>query len=238
MQRARNWGVERAMTARSNTGHGCALPALTVDYADFTPADARARYAHQQFGRYLQGRVLDIGCRDATLHGLLPDCQYTGLDIVGQPDIWLNLETDLPLPFDDKAFDAVVCADVLEHVDSLYAAFDELLRVSARHVVVSLPNCWVAARVPIAKGSGDFLHSGLPVDPPTDRHKWFFSLSQARQFIHGRLARREDFEIVEECATEKPRLLIRRLLRRARDPDQARYLNRYAHTYWAVLARK
>jgi hypothetical protein len=57
----------------------------------------------------------------------------------GAADVVTDLERGT-LPFDDRSFETVVAADVLEHVDSMHAFFDELCRVADRHVIVSLPN--------------------------------------------------------------------------------------------------
>jgi hypothetical protein len=130
-----------------------------------------------------------------------------------------------------------VCTDVLEHLDNLHAIFGELLRVAGAFVVLSLPNNWMAARVPIRRGHGNFAHYGLPLERPADRHKWFFNLQQARDFVLGWTARRGDCRLLEERATEKPKAVPLRALRRMRYPSQIRYLNRYAHTWWAVLQK-
>ncbi|MFH1144533.1 MAG: methyltransferase domain-containing protein [Candidatus Eisenbacteria bacterium] len=65
------------------------------------------------------------------LRDILGVASYVGVDIAGRPDIELNLEKAERLPFDDDAFDTVLCADVLEHLDNLHAIFDELVRVRA-----------------------------------------------------------------------------------------------------------
>ena len=56
------------------------------------------------------------------------------------------------------------------------------MRVSRGCIILSLPNNWANARRPIARGRGAIGHYGLPLEPPVDRHKWFFSLAEARQF--------------------------------------------------------
>jgi hypothetical protein len=74
------------------------------------------------------------------------------------------------------------------------------------------------------------------VQRPPDRHKWFFSLTEARQFIEAK---------TQECGmglrdmfvTEKPRPALLRLLRRMRYPGE-RYANRYSQTLWAVLSKE
>jgi 2-polyprenyl-3-methyl-5-hydroxy-6-metoxy-1,4-benzoquinol methylase len=50
------------------------------------------------------------------------------------------------LPFGDDAFDLVVCVEVLEHMTDPGAGLAELVRVSRRHVVASVP------REPIFRG--------------------------------------------------------------------------------------
>jgi ubiquinone/menaquinone biosynthesis C-methylase UbiE len=43
------------------------------------------------------------------------------------------------LPFPDRAFDTVVCAHTLEHVQELEAAIRELRRVTARRLIIVVP---------------------------------------------------------------------------------------------------
>jgi 2-polyprenyl-3-methyl-5-hydroxy-6-metoxy-1,4-benzoquinol methylase len=50
------------------------------------------------------------------------------------------VETPLEkLPFADRAFDAVVCAHTLEHVQDLDAAVSELTRVAAKQLIIIVP---------------------------------------------------------------------------------------------------
>jgi SAM-dependent methyltransferase len=167
---------------------------------------------------------------------LLPGAEYTGIDVGGAPDLVINLEKVDRLPFPDRSFDCVVCADVLEHLDNLHHSFGELVRVSSRHIVLSLPNNWANARRPVSRGKGAIGHYGLSVDPLPDRHKWFFSLLEAAEFIEGQ-ALKHGLTIAELYAMEKPRPAVVRLVRKLLNGSQMRYLNRYAHTLWSVLSR-
>jgi len=207
---------------------------IRVEYISFETRAARTIYLAERFSRYLVGRTLDVGCDQAHLKELLPDIEYTGLDIAGNPDIRLDLEKVEWLPFRDSAYDCVICVDVLEHLDNLHRIFGELIRVAKKNLIISLPNCWSVARRPLERGKGSFAHYGLPQDAPSDRHKWFFNLSQAREFVLQQ-ARRYGISIAELHATEKPRLGLVRALRKIRYPKQESYLNRYAHTLWAVF---
>ncbi len=209
---------------------------MHVEYVAFNTRISRTEYLVERFGKFLQGKVLDVGCNEAPLRKLMPGLDYTGIDVGGTPDLQVDLESVQNLPFEDGEFDAVVCIDVLEHLDNLHAMFDELVRVAKTHLVISLPNCWSGARKPIERGHGAIGHYGLPITRPVDRHKWFFSLSEAQAFMEDQ-TQRLPISLVETEATERPRLPLKRLLRRLRHPEQIRYLNRYAHTIWGVFKK-
>lgn len=214
-----------------------ALPdGLTSELATFHERAARSRYVARRFAPYLTESVLDVGCHEAPLRELLREVRYLGVDVAGHPDIRIDLDTDAPLPFDDASWRTVICIEVLEHLDHLHHVFDELVRVSRSHIVLSLPNCWRDARRPLERGRGHFAHYGLPLERPPDRHKWFFSYTEARDFVHGK-ASAHGLEIVELFGTEMHRGAWRRHLRRLRYPG-ARYFNRYVQTLWAVLRKR
>lgn len=208
---------------------------LATELATFRERRERSEYVARRFAPWLEGSVLDVGCYDAPLRGLLGASRYFGIDIVGDPDLVVDLDRVTRLPFDDGAWDSVVCIEVLEHLDNLHLVFAELVRVSRGHVIVSLPNCWRDARRPIERGKGGFAHYGLPVERPVDRHKWFFGYTEARDFLVAS-ARRSSLEIVEMFGTEQHRPLPLRWWRRLRYPGE-RYLNRYAQTIWCVLRK-
>jgi SAM-dependent methyltransferase len=138
------------------------------------------------FPEVWNGTVIDIGCRTRELEQSLSrhPVRYIGVDLEPPADVVASLED--PLPFEDGAADVVVALDVLEHVDAIYAAFDELCRVSRRHVIISLPNCSVVDyRLKQMRGQLGRKY-GLPEEPPGDRHRWLFSLDDARRFCRRR----------------------------------------------------
>ncbi len=210
-----------------------ALP--RAEFVGFPSRRARSEFVARRFARYFSTNLLDVGCFEAPLRTILADIDYTGVDFVGNPDIELNLEQADRLPFEDSQFQAVICIDVLEHLDTLHAMFDELARVSGRYVIVSLPNCWRDARIKLERGRGGFAHYGLPVERPDDRHKWFFNAEEAMTFLRARAAR-NGLKVVELFTTEKPRSAMLRGVRHLRYPG-IRYLNRYANTVWAVFEK-
>ncbi len=210
------------------------MPLFTV-YINFPSRESRSKFVATRFNEYLDKSVLDVGCFEAPLRDLLRSASYTGIDIAGRPDLIVNLERIDHLPFADNAFTCVLCIDVLEHLDNLHTIFAELMRVSDRFIIISLPNCWCDARRPLERGKGHFSHYGLPLHKPEDRHKWFFNFTEARQFIEGK-AEELHLSIEDMFIAEKPRNRILRLLRRMRYPGD-QYHNRYSRTLWVVLGK-
>jgi len=154
-----------------------------------------------------KGRLLDVGCRTGLFREMLAreqkQVEYCGLDIVSPADIIANLENGLP--FRDRSFDVVVALDVLEHVDRLHYAFDECCRVSRRYVLVTLPNAYeLRARMKFVLGQTLSGKYGLPIEPPPDRHRWLFSLNDARRFVRHR-APCAGFKVADEGCLIGPR---------------------------------
>jgi len=189
----------------------------------------------QRFGEYLKESVLDVGCYEAPLRNILPNVKYTGIDVAGNPDMHLDLESCSTLPFPENSFQCVLCIEVLEHLENMHAIMAELSRVSKKFVIVSLPNCWRDARRPIERGKGQIAHYGLPVEPPLDRHKWFFNISEATSFMTHQ-ASKHKLKIREMHVSEKPKPWVVRALRQVFHPGE-RYLNRYSQTLWTVMEK-
>lgn len=209
---------------------------MKTAHVEFATRQDRPRFLTTILGEYLAGRVLDVGCDKAVLREFVGPERYTGIDISDEADIKQNLQATGTLPFEDRSWDTVVCTDVLEHLENLHAIFDELVRVADRYVLITLPNNWNAARQRLRRGKGAIAHYGLPLEPPVDRHRWFFSLEEAEAFLRGQ-AERKGLEIVELMALEKPRPAAVRGLRRLKMPNERRYLNLYAHTLVCVYRR-
>lgn len=156
----------------------------------FVNREGRSRFVSTHFASIWQGKVLDVGCFRRELGVVLPPvCPYVGIDLMGKPDLVVNLDRGA-IPFADASFEVVVCVDVLEHLEQIHKVFDELLRVSRHRVLLTLPNCWhgnwrwlFAGRT---LGSGKYY--GLPTQPPPDRHRWFFNTFEAVEFLRGRAA--------------------------------------------------
>ena len=128
--------------------------------------------------------LLDAGCRDMTLKPLLNGCkEYYGGDLV-ETDGVLECNLEKPLLFEDNSFDVVVALDVLEHLNDPHGAFQELLRVAKRSLIISLPNMYyIKFRLNFLLGNGISGKYRFPADPIVDRHRWIMSFSEIEDFV-------------------------------------------------------
>jgi SAM-dependent methyltransferase len=84
-------------------------------------------------------RVLDLGCGDGRLSTELSAAELTAADVSAvalerarrrlPAARIVELEPDAPLPFEDSAFDLVLCAETLEHVRDVQLLLSEVRRV-------------------------------------------------------------------------------------------------------------
>ena len=83
-----------------------------------------------------KGNVLDVGCGQSPYKFLLnaAETKYFGVDIVDAEKFDYN-NTDITpfngedIPFENEKFDAVICTEVLEHVQQYQKLIDEMNRV-------------------------------------------------------------------------------------------------------------
>ena len=193
----------------------------------------RSLFVFEEFGSLFNSSILDVGCYQAELKKMIAEPNsYTGIDIVGCPDVYVNLEEIDCLPFEDQSFETVLCTEVLEHLGNFHLIMNDLFRVASKNVLISLPNCWASARKPIRSGKGTIAHYGLPFSNPVDRHKWFFSCNEAIEFFCNYERSNPGVKSLKLLCVEKPRHKFVRLLRRLSTTNSA-YLNKYVHTVFA-----
>jgi SAM-dependent methyltransferase len=95
-----------------------------------------------------RGNVLDIGCGQSPYKFLLDPgaTKYFGIDIIeakefgyDNPDI--TSFDGKNIPFEDNMFDAVICTEVLEHVQDYQCLIDEIYRTSKKNadILVTIP---------------------------------------------------------------------------------------------------
>jgi Methyltransferase domain len=213
----------------------------------YTDRKTKAEYVWLKYRPILHGRILDVGADACHLkQHLSPETDYCGIGLGEGVDRVVNLEQEL-IPFPSESFDCVLCLDVLEHIENIHAVFDDVCRVTRRFAVISLPNAWLDFYNMLRHGdyrSGQPMKFyGLPLEPPADRHKWFFSADEARAFIAYR-APVNKMRIVqmdhEAWGIEGHGLqgMVRTWARNILLRPSLQVGNLYAGTFWVVLEKE
>jgi len=212
-----------------------------IDYqGSYSGRREKHRFLLRNFADYFKGSILDVGCDQAYLKSFLNQIKsnrikYIGIDKMGTPDIIVDLEKS-PLPFRDKEFDFVYCLDVLEHLNNAHEIFDELVRVSRKFILLSLPNnFYLWERIRVMRGVRPNDKYGLLPNPPEDWHKWFFNINDAIKFISyrskiNRCRIKKKFPFYK---TDGKLGLVRTLFKKF-----GLFSNLFAMSYWALLERE
>jgi ubiquinone/menaquinone biosynthesis C-methylase UbiE len=134
--------------------------AESSNYAKFQTANPVVRRLIDRFYERVRGlveplepaSVLDAGCGEGEtlvrLADLLPstvravDLNAAAVEFTARrlPAVDVSRASVYELPFEDRAFDLVLCLEVLEHLADPDAALAELVRVSDRMVVITVPH--------------------------------------------------------------------------------------------------
>lgn len=78
-------------------------------------------------------RTLDIGC------GLKKHVGSIGIDISNKTDADIIHDLNsIPYPFKDNTFDYIICDNVLEHLQDIMIAMDELWRISRKDAIIKI----------------------------------------------------------------------------------------------------
>ena len=98
-------------------------------------------------------RILDAGCGEGFISNMIYNnidnvevvgLEYTSeaIDIAKQSNNNIEfVQGDIyKMPFEDAAFDIVLCMEVLEHLTDPSAAIEEVLRVSKNFLIITVPN--------------------------------------------------------------------------------------------------
>ncbi|PIS09864.1 MAG: hypothetical protein COT73_12475, partial [Bdellovibrio sp. CG10_big_fil_rev_8_21_14_0_10_47_8] len=114
-------------------------------FKKFYTLPIRAAHALRSYPTYFGKTVLDVGAGGSAnyFRSQLGD-RYKAVDVSdsrNKPDYFVDLEKGV-LPFKDGEFETVLCFDNLEHCENCHDLFAELMRVSSKYVIISLPNNW------------------------------------------------------------------------------------------------
>ena len=183
------------------------------------------------FPNIWNGSVLDVGCRDMRLQDFMCSVwDYFTLDIdpLYKPTFCADIASYYP-----GSFHSVVALDVLEHTDDICSAIKNIFRSAERYILISLPNLYYYKhRLKFLLGKTHSGKYGLPADPnhKADRHRWLFTLSDARDFIDAH-ARLNKFRVVREICLTGPRFRYLTFLPKL-------WPTLFARTYVALLERR
>ena len=161
---------------------------------------SRIRFLYQWIKKYVpEGqKILDVGCGDMHLATLLPEYEWTGIDLLPQLSADKAVAHDLmkqPYPFEDGVFAAAVCSEVLEHVWDPLIIHREVKRVLKAQgtYIISTPNY----------DHADYLLShyrALLFDP-----RYMHSYEHIRQYnlaVHQELLTATGFDVVEHTGAD------------------------------------
>jgi len=115
--------------------------------------DSKVKYRYRVFGSWIEpnSKILDIGCGDGIFAAYLKEYKkgvITGVDISEEACERTRkkniecfcIDVEKGLPFETNSFDYVIASEILEHIGSSEAALKEMIRVSGKYLIVSVPN--------------------------------------------------------------------------------------------------
>lgn len=161
-----------------------------TDYK-YTDRETKAKFVYEKYKSILKGKILDVGADQCSLKKYFSkDIKYVGVGLGESPDlISVDLEKE-KIPYLESSFDCVLCLDVLEHLENIHEVFDDLCKITQKWLIISLPNPWAVFMGCLQnsryKEDRNIKFYGLTKEKDEDRHKWFFSSSEAKEFVKYR----------------------------------------------------
>lgn len=142
--------------------------------------------------KFDQYTLLDVGCGSKLLKYRLKNCtNYQGIDQEQHDDdvILCDLENS-SLPYEDNSFDVVTALDVLEHLENPDQVLSEIIRVSKKMSVISLPNMYYYKfRLNFLFGRGISDKYRFNLVNKTSRHKWLPSYEETIDFVSSKTSK-------------------------------------------------
>lgn len=171
-------------------------------------------YLASNYLKDFKGSVLDIGCDQKYLQEILKPERYVGVDIGGLADLKLDLDKIEKLPFTDKEFDLVFSSNLIEHLENIHLIIDEMIRVGRVSVITTKTSAnwgtfWSLFWKIETKGNRNefgkyFKYYGLPLEKPSDRHRWFFSYDDIVELVKHRAEKQgKKVEVFERYLNRK-----------------------------------
>lgn len=170
---------------------------------------------------FLKGKydsVLDVGSDQGDLRELLNPQRYVGIDVSSKADLNLDLDKTDKLPFANGEFDLAFSSNLIEHLENVHLVIDEIIRVGKLSVITTpaaanWDTFWVLFRKKEHQGDRKefgkyFKYYGLPLEKPSDRHRWFFSYADIVELIKYRAEKQgKKVEVFERYRSTKRKVL-------------------------------
>jgi len=209
---------------------------IKTDFSPFGNRTQRANFIKTKFKEQIEKseNILDVGCSDNDLKKIVGNKVF-GIDVSGTYDKRIDLDKDQLSNFSDNSYDFIVCTEVLEHIDNFYDVLDDLMRISKKYTLISLPNCiniWKIIKIITSSRTGKFY--GLPKEKPEDRHRWFFSWKELDEFFETYCAK-NSLKIKEKFLhfnySDSPKGMLIKL------PLKIFPIKAFAQSYWILIEK-
>jgi len=131
--------------------------------------------------------ILDVGCRNGILKQYLPaTIDYCGIDVNPDSNCDHIVDISKKTQFIDRQFQLLIALDVAEHIDDIYFAISEMLRI-ADTCIIALPNMYkLGMRYRFFRGRSLCNKYALSIQNSLSggyRHKWIFTPEEAIAFM-------------------------------------------------------
>ncbi len=150
--------------------------------------------------------ILDAGCGEGFIDALMlknyPDMKITGIEYTSEaiqiakqmnPSVKYIQGDITNIQLEDNNFDIVLCTEVLEHINHPETAFNEILRVSKKHLLITVPHePWF--RVGNLLVLKNFTRLGNPID-----HINHWNINSFRRFINENLDNNSYLNCISSC---------------------------------------
>jgi SAM-dependent methyltransferase len=163
--------------------------------------------------------VLDVGCDEGYLRQLLKPQRYVGIDVTDKADLRLDLDKIDRLPFSDGEFDLAFCSNLIEHLENIHLAIDEIIRVGKLSFITTPPSAnWDIFGILLwkkrykekdrKKFGKHFKYYGLPLEKPLNRHRWFFLYDEIVELVKYRAEKQgKNVEVFERYTSKKRKFM-------------------------------
>ncbi len=137
MKNAENWEPSKFGIVK-----GSLIPSKLLNIASRRMAQYVAEFYNYSIPKYINGNLLDMGCGNIPMYAFYKDridsvvCIDWENSAHEQKHVDVFCDLNGELPFANDTFDAIICSDVLEHLQDISKAISEIYRILRKGGVV------------------------------------------------------------------------------------------------------